>query len=359
MSPTQAVAIASLADYEPLARERLDAATWAYFNGGAGDEITVRANAADWAALRLLPRVLQPLDGAHTRVELLGRMLAHPLLVAPMAWQRLLHPDAETGMAVAASAQEAGYVLSTQTSTPPETVARAVAGDASRGPLWFQLYVQADAGFNRELMQRAEQAGFEAFVVTVDAPVHGARDAERRSGFRLPPGLAALALPAAGAAPAGTPGILRHLRGTPTWAGIEELIARARVPVLLKGILHPQDALQAVRVGAAGLIVSNHGGRTLDTAASTAFALPRIADAVQGERPLLVDGGIRRGTDVLKALALGARAVLVGRPAAWGLAVAGPPGAAHVLRLLRDEFEIALALTGCANPAHVNRDLIV
>ena len=345
---------ASLADHERLAQQQLDANAWAYFSGGAGDEITLRANRSAWDAITLQPRVLQPLAGGHTRTELLGRTLAHPILLAPMAYQCMAHPDGELASAYAAAALGAGMVLSTQSSTPLEAVATAMLGDAGRGPLWFQLYLQHDRGFTRELVQRAEAAGYEALVLTVDAPTSGARDREKRAGFCLPQGisavnLAGLAQPSPVALQPGQSalfdGLLQH---APTWADVQWLQSITRLPVLLKGVLHPLDAAQAARLQVAGLIVSNHGGRTLDTAPATAHALPRIADAVQGALPLLVDGGIRRGTDVLKAVALGASAVLVGRPAIYGLAHAGAMGVAHVLRLLRDELEIAMALTGCA-----------
>ncbi len=357
--------VVALADYEAHARVRLNDNAWAYLAGGAADEITLRANRSAWDDIRLLPRVLRPLAGGHTRVELLGRTLAHPVLLAPLAHQRLSHPLGELGSALAASAQGAGLVLSAQSNVPMEDVARAVRDDASRGPLWFQLYLQPDRGFTRALVQRAEAAGFEALVLTVDAPVHGARDRERRAGFRLPPGVSAVNL--AGSAPAAARALAPGqsalfddlLTSAPTWTDVECLRSTTRLPLLLKGVLHEADARQAAALGVAGLIVSNHGGRTLDTAVSTAWALPRIADAVGHTLPLLVDGGIRRGTDVLKAIALGARAVLLGRPFVHALAVAGAHGVAHTIRLLRDEFEIALALTGCATPAELSRAVLV
>ncbi len=356
--------VASLADHEDLARQRLDAMAWAYFHGGAADELTARANQRAWADLPLLPRVLRPLAGGHTRVQLLGRTLAHPILLAPVAHQRLAHPDGEIATALAASALQAGLVLSTQASTLLEDVARAYGRDAANGPLWFQLYIQPDRGYTRELLQRAEAAGYEAVVLTVDAPTSGARDRERRAGFALPPGLRAVNLdglrppPPAALQPGASALFDDLLRHAPTWDDVAWLQAQTRLPVLLKGILHPDDARQASRLQVAGLIVSNHGGRTLDTAVPTAQALPRIAQACQGALPLLVDGGIRRGTDVLKALALGATAVLLGRPYVYGLANAGAAGVAHVLRLLRDELEIAMALCGCRTVADIDAALL-
>ena len=356
--------LVTLADHEQHARTQLDDNAWAYFSGGAADEFSLRANRSAWDALPLWPRVLRPLAGGHTRVPLLGRTLAHPILLAPVAFQRLAHPDGELAMAYAAAALGAGVVLSTQASVSLESVAQAVLPDPGRGPLWFQLYLQPDRGFTQALVQRAEAAGYEALVLTVDAPTSGVRDRERRAGFRLPPGVGPVNL-AGLQAPASPPlspgqsalfdGLLHH---APTWDDIAWLQSITRLPVLLKGVLHPADARQAVSVGAAGLIVSNHGGRTLDTAPATATALPRVVQAVGGAVPVLVDGGIRRGTDVLKAMALGASAVLVGRPAVWGLANAGAAGVAHVLRLLRDELEVAMALTGCATLAEATPALL-
>ncbi|PJI97146.1 4-hydroxymandelate oxidase [Acidovorax sp. 69] len=356
--------IVTLADHEQQARQHLDDNAWAYFSGGAADEITLRANRSAWDTLPLWPRVLRPLAGGHTRVSLLGRTLAHPILLAPIAFQRMAHPDGELAMAYAAAALGAGVVLSTQASVSLESVAQAVHPDPGRGPLWFQLYLQHDRGFTQALVQRAEAAGYEALVLTVDAPSSGVRDRERRAGFRLPPGvgpvnLAGMQTPTPPALRVGQSALFDGLlHQAPTWDDIAWLQSITRLPVLLKGVLHPADARQAVSMGAGGLIVSNHGGRTLDTAPATATALPRVVQAVAGAVPVLVDGGIRRGTDVLKAMALGASAVLVGRPAVWGLAHAGAAGVAHVLRLLRDELEIAMALTGCATLADATPALL-
>lgn len=356
--------VITLADHEAHARSVLDDNAWAYFSGGAADEITLRANNSAWSALNLQPRVLRTMAGGHTRVTLLGRTLAHPVLLAPVAFQRMAHPDGEMASAYAAAAQGAGLVLSTQSSTPLESVAHAVLGEAQRGPLWFQLYMQHDRGFTRELVQRAEQAGYEALVLTVDASSSGVRDRERRAGFTLPPHVSAVNLdglrpPAPSTLQPGQSALFDGLLATaPTWSDVEWLQAQTRLPVLLKGILHEDDARQAAALKLAGIVVSNHGGRTLDTTPATAMVLPRIADATKGELPLLVDGGIRRGTDILKAMALGASAVLVGRPCLYGLANAGALGVAHVLRLLRDELEIAMALSGCATLDQASRALL-
>ncbi|MBP7957919.1 MAG: alpha-hydroxy-acid oxidizing protein, partial [Ottowia sp.] len=349
----------TLADQAAQAERLLEPAVWAYLCGGAADELTLRANLSAWQRLPLWPRVLRPLAGGHTRTTLAGHALAHPILLAPVALQQLAHPEGELASALAAAAQGAGYVLSTQSSTPLEAVAQAVRGDPGRGPLWFQLYWQADRGFNRALVQRAEAAGYEAIVLTADAPVQGVRDRERRAGLTPPPGVRAVHLRDAPAAPpaAGTycAGLPAH---APSWDDVAWLRGCTRLPVWLKGVLHPQDARQALALGVAGLIVSNHGGRTLDTAPATADALPRVREAVQDALPLVVDGGIRRGTDVLKAVALGARAVLVGRPALHALAAGGALGVAQMLRLLRDELEMAMALTGCRTLADAGPALL-
>jgi 4-hydroxymandelate oxidase len=355
----------TLADYESLARAALDDAAWAYLAGGAADEITLGDNRTAWDRWRLLPRVLRRVAGGHTRQILLGRTWLHPVMLAPVAFQRLFHPDGEKASALAASAQGAGVTLSTQASVLLEDVARLVLSEAGRGALWFQLYWQHDRGFTRKLVQRAEAAGYEALVMTVDAPTSGVRDRERRAGFRLPEHVQPVNLaglrprPRTDTAPLASKLFDDLLHTAPTWADIEWLVCQTRLPVLLKGVLRADDAASAMAAGASGLVVSNHGGRTLDTAVSTAYALPRVADAVDGRVPLLVDGGIRRGTDVLKAMALGAQAVLVGRPFMHALAAEGALGVARAVRLLRDEFEIALALCGCATVADLDRSLLV
>jgi 4-hydroxymandelate oxidase len=349
----------TLAEFAQAAERRLDPAVWAWLSGGAGDEHTLRANVQAWQRLHLWPRVLQPLAGGHTRIHLAGRELVHPILLAPVALQQLVHPDGEWASALAAAAQGAGFILSTQSSVALERVAEAVLADPGRGPLWFQLYWQADRGFNQALAQRAEAAGYEAIVLTVDAPVQGVRDRERQAGFALPAGVRAVHLQDAPTTP--------HADGTycagipaaaPTWDDVAWLQAHTQLPVWLKGVLHPLDARQARQLNVAGLIVSNHGGRTLDGAPATAAALPLVRAAVGDGLPLVVDGGIRRGTDVLKAIALGASAVAIGRPMLWALAAGGAQGVARLIRLLRDELEMALALTGCRTLADVNPGLL-
>jgi 4-hydroxymandelate oxidase len=322
----------------------------AWFEGGAADGITLRENVQAWQRIRLLPRVLRPLAGSHTRVRLLGREWPGPVLVAPMAYQTAVHPQGEQATALAASALGAGLVLSCQAGTPLAQVARLHLGDPARGPLWLQLYLQADRTDTLALVRQAEAAGYEALVLTVDAPVQGPRD--HQAGFRLPPGVAAVNLP-----PPRTEDLTTLLARAPGWDDLAWLRENTRLPVLLKGVLHPADARLAVEHGAAGLIVSNHGGRNLDTAWPTAAALPAVVRAVQGRVPVLVDGGIRRGTDVLKALGLGASAVLLGRPVLAGLAADGATGVARVLRCLHDELAMAMALCGCRTLAEAGEAL--
>jgi len=364
LSPLQQIPadVVNLADFEAHARERMDAPAWAYLNGGAADELTLRANRRAWDEIRLLPRVLRELAGGHTRVGLLGRTWPLPLLLAPIAYQQLAHADGELASAYAAAAQGAGLILSAQASVPMEGVARAMLDEPGRGPLWFQLYWRDDAGFMRELLRRIEAAGFEALVLTVDAPVHGARDRERRAGFKLPDHIRAVnlggrkqPLKLAPGQSALFDGLMPHAA---TWTQVDWLRAESRLPLLLKGVAHPDDAREAQRRGAAGLIVSNHGGRTLDALPATAELLPPLRAALGPEVALLVDGGIRRGSDVLKALCLGADAVLLGRPYVHALATAGALGVAHALRLLRDEFEIAMALSGCRTVADAGPHLL-
>lgn len=345
-------------DWVALARARLGEAAWAYFDGGAADEATVAANRSAWAALKLWPRLLQPLAGGHTRTTLLGREWPVPLLLAPVAYQRLAHTDGERATALAAAAQGVGLVLSAQSSVPLEDVAALVRDDAVRGPLWFQVYPQPRREDTLDLARRAADAGFEALVLTADAPVHGVRDRERRTGFALPPGVCAVNLPPS-PAPSAAQSRFDFAAAHAVQPGdIEELARFSGLPVLVKGVLHPGDVEMMVNAGAAGLVVSNHGGRTLDTAPATAEALPLVARALRGRLPLLVDGGIRRGTDVLKALALGADAVLIGRPQVMALAAGGAAGVAQMLRQLRDELEIAMALCGCATLAQANAGLL-
>ncbi len=352
--------IASVEDYEAYARQRLSDMAWAYFDGGAGDEFTRRNNQLAFQDIALLNRAMVDLRGGHTKIELFGHTYEHPIFVAPVAYQRLAHPDGELASTVAASALKTGMIVSTLASVSLEHIAQ-----HAQYPLWFQLYIQHDRDFTKSLLQRAEQAGYRAIVVTVDAPINGVRNREQRAGFQLPPTIGAenlrgmSPLPAFAAMP-GESSVFQSpmVQTAPTWADFKWLAGQTRLPVLAKGILSAHDAQQAVDAGAAGVIVSNHGGRTLDTAPPTIQVLPHIARAVGTQVPVLMDGGIRRGTDVLKALALGAKAVLVGRPVIHGLAAAGAPGVAHVLHILRSELEVAMVLCGRPTLADIDATAI-
>lgn len=348
--------IASVADYEPYARERMTEQAWAYVTGGAADEVTLRDNCAAFQRLTLRPRVLQDLAGGHTQLTLLGQSFLHPIMLAPVAFQALVHPEAEMATVLGASAMQAGMVVSTQATTLLEDIA-----GAATGPLWFQLYIQPDRDFTRDLILRAERAGYQALVVTVDAPVNGLRNREQRSGFAFPAGIEAVNLrgmrglpPRRGEA---DPQILLGsdlLNAAPSWQDLAWLKSLTKLPVLVKGITTAEDAARALAEGMDGIVVSNHGGRTLDCLPASLDVLPEVVAAVDGHIPVLMDGGIRRGSDVFKALALGAKAVLVGRPFIYGLAAAGAIGVSHVLYLLRAELEVTMALAGCRDLAAIS-----
>lgn len=348
--------IVALTDYEPLARRHLGEEAWAYFAGGAADEVTLSGSRPAFDGIHLLPRVLRDLQGGHSRVTLFGREFLFPILVAPIAYHRMAHVDGELATVLGASAMGAGMIVSTRASVPVEDIAK-----AAQSPLWFQLYIQPDRGFTADLVLRAEAAGYEALVLTVDAPLNGMRNRLQRSGFHMPPGVEAVNLRGMAVPDLSPPGAGENvafgplLDVAPTWRELDWLLSLTKLPVILKGILHPDDAALAVEHGCAGIAVSNHGGRTLDTLPPTIEMLPEIADRVAGRVPVFLDGGIRRGTDVFKAIALGANAVFVGRPCIFGLTVAGAVGVAHVLNILRAEFEVAMGLTGCATVDQIQR----
>jgi 4-hydroxymandelate oxidase len=347
--------IFSLSELEGLAEGHMPAMARAYVCGGAADELTLRANCEDWQRIRLKPKALVDVSRIEVRTEVLQHQLNLPILLAPTAFHRLCHPEAELATVEGANRAGVAMVLSSYSTEAVEDVAR-----MAQNPVWFQLYFQTDRGLTRQMVERAAAAGCKAICVTVDTPVLGARHRESRSHFALP---ADFKLPNLNLGPVSH----RPMRGAIysellnaalNWKDIEWLRSISKIPVLLKGVLNPDDAAQAVESGVAGLIVSNHGARNLDTVPSTAAALPRIVEKVQGRLPLLVDGGIRRGTDVLKALALGAQAVLVGRPYLYGLSVAGAEGIARVIEILRTEFMMAMALTGRTTIAQIDRSVL-
>lgn len=329
------------------ARDNLEPAHWDFFAGGAGQERTVRGNEAAFARRRLVPRVLRGVGDRDLRTTLLGGGLSMPVLLSPTAFHRLAHPSGEAGTASAAAAEGVVMVVSMAATQPIEQIA------AAGATLWFQLYPQPDAAFERYVVERAEKAGCRALVVTVDSPVYGRRERDRRNGFAaLPPGLVCENMRDAD-------GRRRDIAMDPTlsWTVVDRLRALTGLPIVLKGVLHPADArIAADRVDA--ILVSNHGGRQLDGAIATLDALPAVVAAVDGRIPVLLDGGVRRGTDVVTALALGAAAVGIGRPVVWGLAAGGTAGVREVLALLRTELDHVLALTGAKRPADLTRDLI-
>ncbi len=346
----------NLFDFEPLARSRMSPMVWEYISGGAGDEVSLRWNRESFDRIRLRPQILVDVSRLDTRIKLFGRELPHPILLAPAAYQRMIHAEGELATAKGAGAASATMVISTMATASVEEIAAAT----TRSP-WFQLYVQPDRTFTRDLVQRAEAAGCQALVVTVDTPVVGLRNREMRIKFALPPGMDRPNLRGLKSVAATTSHLPPEdqiysavLDPKLTWKEIEWLRSLAGAPVLLKGVLNPDDAERAVQAGVSGIIVSNHGARNLDTLPATIEALPEVVAKVAGRIPVLMDGGIRRGTDVLKALALGADAVLIGRPYLYGLAAAGAEGVARVVNILRREFEMAMALTGRTSIAGID-----
>jgi 4-hydroxymandelate oxidase len=350
--------IVAAVDYEFHAHERLPADVWAYIAGGGADGLTQRWNREAFDRIRLAGRVLADLREASTRTRLFGLDLDWPLILAPVAHQRLVHPEGERATALGASAARTAMCVSTLASTTIEEIA-----GIAQTPLLFQLYLQPTRGASLRLVRRAEAAGYRALMVTVDAPVNGVRNMEQRTRFQIPPHAKAVNLESAPApilttGPGESPVFRGLLSGAPRWDDIEWLRGETTLPLLIKGIMHPLDAERAIDLGADGIVISNHGGRTLDTLPASIEALEVIAAEVRGRVPLLLDGGIRRGTDILKALALGASAVMIGQPQLHALAVAGAVGIAHLLTILRSEFEVAMALTGCATLADISRDAL-
>jgi 4-hydroxymandelate oxidase len=352
--PTGARQMISLADFEAVAEQKLPAGALGYYAGGAGDEITLRDNVAAWRRLAIRPRMLTGVARRDPGVTVLGQSRPHPLIIAPMAFQRMAHPDGEIAMARAAARTGAPMCLSTLATTDPAALAAAVPDS----PRWFQLYVFTDRGVTRQLVEQAVEHGYEALVVTVDLPIMGRRERDLRSGVNAA-AVSVASASAAGAEGAMTPADFAGLIDPDlTWRDVEQFAAESPLPVLVKGVLTAEDALLAAEIGVRGVVVSNHGGRQLDTVLSGADALPAVVDAVGEKLDVLVDGGIRRGTDVLKALALGAKAVMIGRPMLWGLAAEGADGATRVLEILLAELDSALALSGAARASELDPSFV-
>ena len=351
----------NLFDFEARAKAILPKPRFDFFAGGAADEITLRENRRAFDDIDLRFRVLAGVENRDLSCTLFGQKSAMPILIAPTGFHKMAHPDGEIATAKAAAETGVVFVVSTMANVTLEEV-RATAP----GPMWFQLYVYKDRGVTRSLVERAEAAGYNAIQVTVDLPVLGRREADVRNRFGLPPGMRIANLESSGLAELapvrGDSGVaaytLRLLDPSLTWKDIEWFKSLTKLPLLVKGIIRGDDAMRALESGADGVVVSNHGGRQLDTSMATVRALPEIVEALAGRGTIIIDGGIRRGTDVIKCLALGAHAVQVGRPPLWGLAVGGQKGVVEVLDLLRYEFDAAMALCGCRSIRDISRDLV-
>ncbi|MBD2360873.1 alpha-hydroxy-acid oxidizing protein [Anabaena minutissima FACHB-250] len=352
-------------EYEQLAKTHLSKMAFDYYSSGAWDEITLRDNRAAFERVKLRPRMLVDVSQISLNTTILGQTLEFPLLIAPMAFQCLAHPDGEFATAMAAASAGVGMVLSTMSTKSLEAVAD-IGAKFPHALQWFQLYIHKDRGLTRALVERAYAAGYKALCLTVDAPVLGQRERDRRNEFVLPPGLhlanladiSSLDIPYE----QGESGLFTYfaqqLDPSLTWRDLEWLQSLSPLPLVLKGILRGDDAVRAVEYGAKAIVVSNHGGRQLDGAIASLDALAEIVAAVDGQVEVLLDGGIRRGTDILKALAIGAKAVLIGRPVLWGLALAGQAGVSHLISLLQDELKVAMSLSGVAQLQDIDSSLV-
>jgi isopentenyl diphosphate isomerase/L-lactate dehydrogenase-like FMN-dependent dehydrogenase len=339
-------------DYERMFEETLDAGAFGYFTGGADDEVTLRDNVAAFRRWRLRPRMLVDVSAGSIETTVLGTPVSMPLLVAPTAFQRMAHPDGEPATARAAAAAGTVMTVSTIATTSPSEIAQAAPG----APRWFQLYWFKDEAVTRALVEQAVAADFGAIVLTIDAPGSaGRRERDLRTGFTVEapiPAFEAATGRASGATPAE---VFSLVESCLTWKDLEKLRGMSDLPLLVKGLLTREDARLAVDAGVDGIVVSNHAGRQLDTVLAGIDALPEVVDEVGGEVEVFVDGGVRRGTDVIKALALGARAALIGRPVLWGLAAGGEDGVRDVLEIFRREITLGMQLIGCAGCATISR----
>jgi len=359
--PEHAGQALSLRELEFEARKHLDPVVYDFVAGGAEDEVTVRANDSAFLHINLVPRVLCGKGTPDLAVNLLGQPTTMPVLIAPTAFHRLAHPEGECATARAAAAAGVVMIASMASTVAIEEIAAAAREQTAgaRPSIWFQLYIQPDLGFTEAIIRRVEASGCNTLVVSVDSPIFGHRERDERNGFHnLPSGLCCENMRWANVeAKRGQP---RDIVFSPdlSWRHIEWLRKTTDLKIVLKGVMHPVDAGLAIEAGVDALIVSNHGGRQLDTVPAAIELLPVIRGAVAGRVPLLIDGGVRRGTDIVKALALGAAAVAIGRPVLWGLAVAGEEGVSRVLEMLRSELVRALTLCGCSSPNNVSRDLL-
>ena len=347
----------NLQEAERFARANLAADVYDYYAGGANDEISLNQNRRIFDEMALRYRVLVDVSKRSTATTILGQPMAAPIVIAPMAFQRLAHPDGELAVARAASAR--GLIMTS--STFATCCLEDIAAQATQ-PLWFQLYVHQDRGITKELVERAEAAGYKALVLTADVPELGRRERDERHGFTLPPGMRVANFRSQQAEDVDGIGFKTFVEGmrdpSLNWKDVAWLSSITKMPILIKGLVRGDDAALAIKHGASGVVVSNHGGRQLDTAIAPIRALPDVVNAVQGRVPVLIDGGIRRGTDVLKCIALGANAVMLGRPILWGLAANGQAGVERVLDLLIAELDLAMALCGARNLEEIASDLL-
>ena len=349
-SPVDLEEIINLYDFEKMAEGKMSKMAYEFVASGAADEFTVRWNREALDKLKIQTQVLNDVSKLDTRVTLFGTEIPYPILIAPTAFHKLMNPEGEIATARGAGAASAIYVVSSFTTTPIEEIAK-----VATQPLWFQLYVVDDREFVKDLVHKVEAQGCRALCITVDTPISGARNRQQKANFKLPddlkpPYMIDTAFAKKGQALA--------FKKSLTWKDIEWLQSLTKLPVLLKGILNPEDAEKAIQSGVKGIIVSNHSGRNLDTVPATIEVLPGIVEKVNKRFPVLMDGGIRRGTDVLKAMSLGASAVLVGKPICYGLACGGSDGVAKVLNILRTEFEFAMALSGRSTIASLDPSVI-
>jgi 4-hydroxymandelate oxidase len=358
--PMEPRLLLNVADYARHAAQILDRGALDYYEGGALDEITLRENVARWEQLKLHYRVLAGVGARDLTTTVLGQPISMPIAVAPTAFHRLACLDGEIGTALAAKAAGTLFILSSLSNTAMESVFA-----AAGSPRWFQLYIYRDRRITAELVKRAEAAGAEAIVLTVDAPGLGTRERDTRNRFRLPDGLNVENLAPLGKGempPVEGSGLAAYVRSNfkqdLSYQDLDWLCHATRLPVVVKGLVRGDDARRCIEHGARAIVVSNHGGRQLDTAPSTCEVLSAVVDAVNGQSEIYVDGGIRRGSDVLKAIALGARAVLIGRPVLWGLATAGQQGAVDILEILRRELDEAMLLCGCTTLSDIDESLL-
>ncbi len=343
-------------DFDAAAKAKLPKTAYEYVSGGAWDEWTLRRNRTMFERIIFQPRFFRQVDKLDLSLTLFGQKMSMPILVAPTGTHALVHPDGELATVRGAGAAGASMVVSTSSSFPLEKISA-----EARTPLWFQLYTGPDAEGTKERVIRAVETGCKAICVTVDAPYQAPREKDARNGlvrvFREDSG-GARQRRYSEEAPGSPSGLPMRFQATLNWSFLDQLCGYAKVPVLVKGILTKEDALLALQHGAAGVVVSNHGGRYLDGAPSTIEVLPGIVDAVQGRAPVLIDSGFRRGTDILKALAIGAKAVLVGRPPLWGLGAQGQDGVRRVLEILQTELAWAMGLSGRSTLAELDRSLV-